>query len=244
MVGNGYETKQKQMKHELPDKKQLITKFNESFKGLSPDTLNTLFSNEVVHFFKRGSLIYAEGDFARGCYFVYSGILKIFKTGTEGKGQIIRFSKSGDLIGFRSVLSQERLCTSAKVIDDAIVCFISANNLTTLIRENSDFALQMMKITCAELGDANNYITDIAQKTVRERLAEVLLHLESTFGLDKNGVLQITLTRAELANMVGTATESVIRMLSEFKSDKYIELNGRKIKLLQIDKLQKLQRNF
>ncbi len=232
------------MKHKLPDRDQLIAKFNEKFKGLAPDTLNDLFSDDVVHFFQRGSLIYAEGDFARGCYFVFSGILKIFKTGTEGKGQIIRFSKSGDLIGFRSVLSQERLCTSAKVIDDAVVCFISANNLTKLIRENADFALQVMKITCAELGEANNYITDIAQKTVRERLAEVLLHLESTFGLDRENFLQINLTRAELANMVGTATESVIRMLSEFKADKYIELHGRRIKLLQIDKLQKLQRNF
>lgn len=232
------------MKYELPNREQLTAKFNEKFKGLSADTLNMLFADDVVHFFKRGSLIYAEGDFARGCYFVFSGILKIFKTGTEGKGQIIRFSKSGDLIGFRSVLSQERLCTSAKVIDDAVVCFISANNLTTLIRENSDFALQLMKVTCAELGEANNYITDIAQKTVRERLAEVLLHLENTFGLDREGVLQINLTREELANMVGTATESVIRMLSEFKADKYIELQGRKIKLLQIEKLQKLQRNF
>ncbi len=232
------------MKYELPNREQLTAKFNEKFKGLSVDTLNMLFADDVVHFFKRGSLIYAEGDFARGCYFVFSGILKIFKTGTEGKGQIIRFSKSGDLIGFRSVLSQERLCTSAKVIDDAVVCFISANNLTSLIRENSDFALQLMKVTCAELGEANNYITDIAQKTVRERLAEVLLHLENTFGLDREGVLQINLTREELANMVGTATESVIRMLSEFKADRYIELQGRKIKLLQIDKLQKLQRNF
>ncbi len=232
------------MKYELPNREQLTAKFNEKFKGLSADTLNMLFADDVVYFFKRGSLIYAEGDFARGCYFVFSGILKIFKTGTEGKGQIIRFSKSGDLIGFRSVLSQERLCTSAKVIDDAVVCFISANNLTSLIRENSDFALQLMKVTCAELGEANNYITDIAQKTVRERLAEVLLHLENTFGLDREGVLQINLTREELANMVGTATESVIRMLSEFKADKYIELQGRKIKLLQINKLQKLQRNF
>ncbi len=229
------------MSNPLPDRNQLKSKFNERFRGLSSETLDDLFNYDVVRFFKRGSLLYSEGDFAKGCYFVFSGILKIFKTGIEGKGQIIRFSKSGDLIGFRSVLSQERLCTSAKVIDDAIVCFIPTNKFTKLITENADFALQLMKLTCAELGEANNYITDIAQKTVRERLAEVLLHLESTFGVDADGFLQITLTRAEIANMVGTATESAIRMLSEFKADKYIELNGRRIKLLQIDKLQKLQ---
>ena len=89
-----------------------------------------------------------------------------------------------------------------------------------------------MQITCKELGEANAYITDIAQKTVRERLAEILIHLKNDFGLDENNVLQISLTREELANIVGTATESVIRLLSEFKQDELIELNGRKIGIL------------
>jgi len=89
-----------------------------------------------------------------------------------------------------------------------------------------------MQITCKELGEANAYITDIAQKTVRERLAEILIHLKNDFGLDSNKILQISLTREELANIVGTATESVIRLLSEFKQDRLIELNGRKIRIL------------
>ena len=89
-----------------------------------------------------------------------------------------------------------------------------------------------MQLTCRELGEANTYITDIAQKTVRERLAEILIHLKNDFGLDDNNILQISLTREELANIVGTATESVIRLLSEFKQDKFINLNGRKITIL------------
>ena len=92
--------------------------------------------------------------------------------------------------------------------------------------------MELMQITCKELGEANAYITDIAQKTVRERLAEILIHLKDDFGLDENNILQISLTREELASIVGTATESVIRLLSEFKHDKLIELNGRKIKIL------------
>jgi CRP-like cAMP-binding protein len=97
-----------------------------------------------------------------------------------------------------------------------------------------------MQITCRELGQANAYITDIAQKTVRERLAEILVQLKSDFGLDEENVLKITLTREELANIVGTATESVIRLLSEFKQDKLIELNGRKIKILNLPGLMKV----
>ena len=100
--------------------------------------------------------------------------------------------------------------------------------------------MALMKLTCRELGEANKYLTDIAQKTVRERLAEVLLLLMDTFDLDEEHNLQISLTREELANMVGTATESVIRLLSEFKADKLIELNGRNIKLLNIPKLIKI----
>lgn len=223
----------------LPNCNQLADKFSERFHNLSTDDKNLLFWDEDVHFQKRGSSIYSEGDFAKGCYFLYSGILKVFKTGIEGKEQIIRFAKPGDLIGFRSVLSQERFCTSAKVLEDAVVSFIPGTVLTKLIQENSNFALELMRITCTELGEANDYITDIAQKTVRERLAEILIHLEDSFGLNSEGRLNISLTREELANMVGTATESVIRLLSEFKSDKLIELNGRKIKILNSKALRK-----
>ena len=101
-----------------------------------------------------------------------------------------------------------------------------------------------MRLTCKELGEANTYITDIAQKTVRERLAEIILHLKENFGVDKEDTLQISLTREELANIVGTATESVIRLLSEFNKDALIELNGRKIKILDIQGLTKISNAF
>ena len=100
--------------------------------------------------------------------------------------------------------------------------------------------MALMRMACKELGESNKYITDIAQKTVRERLAEVLLLLMDSFDLDKDNYLNISLTREELANMVGTATESVIRLLSEFKADNLIELQGRRIKLINIPKLIKI----
>jgi CRP-like cAMP-binding protein len=98
----------------------------------------------------------------------------------------------------------------------------------------------MLRIVCAELKLANEYITDIAQKTVRERLAEILLLLKENFELDADKTLQISLTREELANTVGTATESIIRLLSEFKTDKLIDLQGRKIKIINLPGLTKV----
>ncbi|MCZ4693664.1 Crp/Fnr family transcriptional regulator [Ancylomarina euxinus] len=224
----------------FPNCDQLAECFAKTFKHLSSDQMNLLFWEEECELLKRGKVIYAEGDSARGCYFVYSGVLKVFKTGLEGKEQIIRFAKSGDIIGFRSALSQEPACTSSKVIEDAIVCFIPSDTLTKLIQQNPDFSLELIKMTCKELGQANSYITDIAQKSVRERLAEVLMQLMETFGLAQDNTLQISLTREELANMVGTATESVIRLLSEFKNDGLIEIKGRKIKIVDVRSLKRV----
>lgn len=212
----------------------------EIFKGLSKPELDKLHDTMVCTLFKKGSIIYHEGSRINGTYVVVQGILKIYKTGFDGKEQIIRFAKHGDLIGFRSVVSDELACTTAKVVNDVVLCYIPGDELTHLIKESPEFAMNLMKLTCRELGESNKFLTDIAQKTVRERLAEVLLLLMDTFDVEPDGTLKISLTREELANMVGTATESVIRLLSEFKTDRLIELNGRKVKLLNIPKLIKI----
>ncbi len=204
------------------------------FKKLNDEEFNRLNYEKNCSIYKKGTVIYREGSRLTGFFCVTRGIVKIFKTGIDGKEQIIRFAKRGDIIAYRSLLSQELACTTAKVIDEAVLCHIPYQTLLFLIRNNWQFSHHMLQIVCRELREANDYITDIAQKTVRERLAEVLLLLMEDFDLDNQNTLQISLTREELANMVGTATESVIRLLSEFKQDKLIELQGRKIKFLNI----------
>jgi CRP-like cAMP-binding protein len=218
----------------------LDLKKHDIFKGLTDAEVEKLTQSMVCNIYRRGSIIYNEGSRINGSYIVCNGVLKIYKTGFDGKEQIIRFAREGDLIAFRSVISDELACTTARVIQDARLCYIPGETLTSFIKSSPEFAMSLMKLTCRELGESNKFLTDIAQKTVRERLAEVLLLLMDTFDLDDDHNLQIALTREELANMVGTATESVIRLLSEFKADKLIELNGRKIKLLNIPKLIKI----
>jgi CRP-like cAMP-binding protein len=214
------------------------------FKHLSPEETEKLNYQKDFRQYKRGDILYNEGTRISGFFCIHSGIIKVFKTGFDGKEQIIRFAKKGDFIAYRSVLSNELACTSAKVIDDCQVCFIPSEILLELSKENSTFALELLKLACHELGEANSFITDIAQKTVRERLAEILLLLVHDFGLDNNQYLNISLTREELANIVGTATESVIRLLSEFKTDKMVELNGRRIRILNIKALEKISNVF
>jgi len=229
----------KSMPH-VPICDDCISKGHSIFKDLTPEQLESIHFGKGCSLYKRGNIIYHEGHRINGFYCVQTGIIKIYKTGIDGKEQIIRFAKTGDIIGFRSVLSKELACTTAKVIEDAVLCFVPSENLFQLVRENSAFSMLLMQLACHELGEANSFITDIAQKTVRERLAEILLMLMDTFGLDNEKVLQISLTREELANMVGTATESVIRLLSEFKMDNIIDLHGRKISLLDLPSLRKI----
>ena len=202
------------------------------FRHLLELELQDIMLNKITETYKRGSLVYQEGNRMKGFCCVQSGIIKVYKTGFDGKEQIIRFAKAGDIIGYRSVVSNEPACTTTEVIEEAVLCHIPTEILLNLVKNNGNFAVELMKLTCKELGEANSYITDIAQKTVKERLAEILIHLDDEFGQDPQGVLKISLTREELSNIVGTATESIIRLLSEFKSLGYIEINGRKIKIL------------
>lgn len=214
------------------------------FRFLSREEVDMINFEKEFRQFKRGDILYNEGSRISGFYCIHSGIIKVFKTGLDGKEQIIRFAKPGDIIAYRSVLSNEVACTSASVIEDSQVCFIPSEILISLVKSNSAYALEILKLACHELGEANSFITDIAQKTVRERLAEILLLLLNDFGLDDQNYLQISLTREELANIVGTATESVIRLLSEFKTDKLVELNGRRIRLLNKKGLEKISNVF
>ena len=229
---------------QIPPCDNCLYSYDSIFKHLTPEEHTIVEREKVCNSYKRGNVIYHEGSRTNGFYCINSGVIKIFKTGIDGREQIIAFAKKGGIIGYRSILSNELACSSAKVIEDAALCFIPAETLISLVKTNGNFSMAIMQQTCKELGEANAYITDIAQKTVRERLAEVLLNLKDTFDLDQDNVLQISLTREELANIVGTATESVIRLLSEFKHDKLIDLKGRKIKILEIKRLEKISNAF
>ena len=214
------------------------------FRFLNSDEMQILSERVVFKKFKKGEVLYHEGGKISGAYCIISGIIKIFKTGLDGKEQIIMFAHRGDIIGYRSVLANELACTSSKALEDATLCYIPADVLMLLIKHNPSFSLEMMKLACKELGEANQYITDLAQKSVKERLAEILLHLLDKFGTDENNILRITLTREELSNIVGTATESVIRLLSDFKQKKLIDLQGRKIMILDVQGLKHISNAF
>ena len=207
------------------------------FKSLSNEEHELLSSKLKCNFYKKGDILYREGSRITGCYCVQKGVLKIYKTGIDEKPQIVAFARPGDITGYRSVLSNEVACTTVEALEDSEICFIPSEIIFALIKKNSDFALSLIQLTCKELNQANSYIKDIAQKTVKERLAETLIMLYETFNVDAEGYITINLTREDLSSIVGTATESVIRILSELKSEGLLELKGKKIKILDLKKM-------
>src|SRR4030042_3824332 len=165
----------------IPPKKECNFDSSSIFRHLTQEELAQIPFDQEPEFYKRGTIIYSEGSRINGFYCVQKGIIKIFKTGFDGKEQIIRFAKKGDIMGFRSTVSRERASTTAKVLEDAYILFIHGDTVIDFVKNNGDFALELLQIACKELGEANDYITDIAQKTVRERLAEVIIHLGQAF---------------------------------------------------------------
>ena len=207
------------------------------FKKLTEDEILQLELKSVIKTYSKRDVIYREGSRHSGLYCVLKGIVKVYKIGGNGKQQILRFAQKGDLIGYRSLLTNELACTSAKAYDETVLYHIPQHTIMELFQQNWFFTHEIMKFMCKELKESNMFITDIAQKSVRERAAEMLLVLKDEFGVDKHNALKITITREDLANMVGTVTESLIRVMSEFRNESLLELTGRKIVFRDVAKL-------
>ncbi len=212
----------------------------EILKHFSKEELAELSHEKKIISYKKGETIIEEGATPKGIYYLDKGTAKMFKLGFNGKEQILRFTKSGDIIGYRSILSKQPYGASATAMEGTEVCFIPEKFFLKVLEFHPKLAFDILRRISEDLGESAQTITFLAQKTVRERLAEVLLLLEKKLGTDKDGFIKISLTREEMANLIGTATESAIRLISEFKTDHLIEVEGRKIKILDHQKLVKL----
>jgi CRP/FNR family transcriptional regulator len=208
----------------------------------SPEQLERVSRVKTCSSHKKGEHLFFEDNNPLGIHCINKGVVKLVKTNNDGKEQILRFAKHGDLLGYRALIADEPLVASAICLEDTNCCFIPQQIFHELLDENPMIAKELLKTLSHELGVVEERVQSLAQKSVRERLAETLLFLHDTFNADNrdDSVIHITLPREDVANIVGTATETVIRLLSEFKTDKLIELEGKKIRILNKDKLEKI----
>ena len=205
------------------------------FSELSNEDLETMSLHKTCILYKKGQTLYYEGTRPMGLFCVNSGKVKVFKITSDGKEQILHLTKPGDFIGYRALISEDFYSASATVIEEAAVCYIPKADFLKILNGNPSFFKRMMKKLSDDLGIMEQRLVTIAQKSVRERLATTLLMLKETYGMEgeeKSTLIDIALSREDLANIIGTATETVIRLLSEFKNQELISLQGKKIKVL------------
>lgn len=219
---------------------QCIVRQFSSLKALGKDELVKMANCKTSYTIKKGEPIFEEGEMVNGVFCIKDGVCKMTKLSDNGKEQIVKLVKSGELLGQRSMISNETANLSAIAIEDMEVCFIPKNEILGFFNENNKFSMNVMQDICGDLKQADDHMVNMAQKTVKQRLAETLLYLEDTFGVNNDKTLRIQLTREEIAGIIGTATESCIRLLSDFKKNKLIEIQGKKIILLDKVKLKKI----
>ena len=219
---------------------QCIVREFSSLKALGKDELIKLAECKTSHIVKKGEIIFEEGENVNGIYCVKEGICKLTKLSPNGKDHIVKLVKKGELLGQRSMISDEPVNLSAIAMEDMQVCFIPKAEVMGFFNENNKFSMNVMQTICGDLKDADDHMVSLAQKNVKERLAETLLYLEDTFGKNKDGSVYIQLSREELAGIIGTATESCIRLLSEFNKLGLISLESKKITIVDRVKLKRL----
>jgi CRP-like cAMP-binding protein len=218
----------------------IVRQFN-SLKSLTKEELVRISACKISKKVKKGQLIFDEGEKINGIYCIREGICKLTKLSANGKDQIVKLVVRGDLIGQRSLVSEEVANLSARALSEMEVCFIPKHEIMTDLHENNDFAFDVLKAMAKDLKEADNIIVNMAQKSVRQRLAEALIYIYTGFGTDENGMLSIVLSREDYANIVGTATESVIRILSQFKKDGFISTKGKQIKVEDLAALKRVE---
>jgi len=171
-----------------------------------------------------------EGHPPHGLFCVNNGKIKVYQHGDVGKEHIVRLVGNGDIMGYRALLSGGYYSCSAAALEDADICFVPRDVFFSLISKDVNLSMAVMKLMANDLREAEYRMTNLAQKPVRERMAETLLFIKETYGYESDGItLNVNLSREEIAGMVGTATETAIRLLSEFKSDRMIETVGKRI---------------
>jgi len=206
----------------------IIRQFN-SLRAMNKEELKRVSDTKTTKFLKKGEIIFGEGDKLNGVYCVRDGVSKLSKLSPNGKDQIVKLATKGAVLGQRSVITEEVANLSAIAVNDMEVCFIPKDAIVDTLNSNPNFAVEVLRHIAHDLKEADDVIVNMSQKTVKQRIAEAFIYLDENFGEDQDGYLALTLSREDIANVVGTATESAIRIISEFKKLGLIKASGKKL---------------
>lgn len=212
-------------------------KLTSFFNQLNQVGLDELTSSERIKSFKKKDDIYMEGDYANFLYYVKKGKVKCHKMNPDGKELITNLYSEGDFFGYMPLISGGSHEESATALDETQLALIEQDQFLNLLHSSKEISSAFIKMLSGSVKEKQEELLNLAYDSVRKRVADSLVKLSEKFNEEDDNNFSMAISRDDLAAMVGTATESVIRTLSEFKQDGYIEIKGSQITILQIEEL-------
>ena len=209
---------------------------------LPPEDFELLTTKKTEKLYKKGAIIFREGSFPSGIFYIIDGKVKKYKLDKDGKEHIIYVADTGELLGYHAILSEDRYPDSAAALEESRVAFIPKDNFLDALDQSSTLTRRLLKTLSHEFAVLANGLSMFTQKSVRERLALQLIVIREKYKVNfQPGMpVEINMSRDDLASLVGTARENVVRVLSEFKEAGILETKGRKIIVLDVKKLIKI----
>jgi CRP-like cAMP-binding protein len=216
-----------------------LNKFFDEIKEI--DALKKLSTERRVKLYKKKEIIFSESNSPNYLYFLAKGKIKTFKAHEYGKELITTLYKEGDFFGYLALLEEGSYTDTAEALEDSEVCLIPKEDFFALIYNNMSVMKKFIRILSDNITEKEEQLVNLAYSSVRKRVAEALIQLQHLYDTKKDKSFSISISREDLANMVGTATESLIRTLSDFKEEKLVEIKGSNITIVDPEKLKKLK---
>lgn len=211
-------------------------------KYCTPELIQKMDEIKIINRFSKNQLIFHEGNPTDGLYFIQKGIIKVFKKGAFNKNQTVRISTEGDFLGHRGFSSNNTYPVSAESVSDSMVCFVGKMFFYKILEETPKFTINLMLFLADEINYEEARLRDMAIFNVREKVAKALIMLIEKFGLNNHSEINKIeeFTRQDIAELVGLNPNQVTKVFAEFKEDNIIETDNKKIKVIELKKLEKI----
>lgn len=210
---------------------------------LTPDERQFVFNNYTVHHFKKNEMIHCEGETPTHMMILASGKAKVYKEGVGSRAQIIRMLKPGENFGYRAIIANELYNTNVSAFEASTVYMLKADIFISILKHNNAFCYRFLEELAWDLGASDARTVNLTQKHIRGRLAESLLMLKKKYGVEEDGAtISIYLAREDLANTSNMTTSNAIRTLSNFVNEQIIAMDGRKLKIIDEERLLKISK--
>ena len=208
-------------------------------ENLPKQELETITAHMTEEVYGKGDILFREGGLPNGIFFIREGKVKKYKADKEGREQIIYVANTGELVGYHALLAEERYPDTAATLEKSIIAFIPKEDFLAVVNSSQLLSQRLLKTLSHEFSVFVNSLVLLGQRTVRERLAMQLVLMREKYkqSFTPGMAVEINMSREDLASLVGTARENVVRILKEFKEEDILETKGRKIVIKNVQKL-------